>query len=98
MEEAVLVVEQTDAAPATVQAHRESPHAPPGPWHGIWSIRYLDKLTSATLMLCKARRQASAAFPDALPPGTAFPAMRLETRDGRTVNTGRLQGAEATSW
>ncbi len=73
--------------PTHLASHSELPHVPPGPYMGIWSIRYLDKLKNLKLMFSKNRKQAYTDFPERFPPGAELPALDLQTASGERINT-----------
>ena len=74
-----------------LEEHNEFTDKPPGPMGGMWSIRYLDLFKTAKLMMSSARKQVQQAFPKVLPPGADFPELKLETTDGRTINTAEFR-------
>lgn len=67
-------------------------HTPPGPQAGLWSWRYLDRIRTARMVLSKRVKGFYRAFPDRYPPGAQFPAIALETTDGRTIDTRAFRG------
>lgn len=73
--------------PQYLDSHNEFTDKPPGPMGGMWSVRYLDLFKTAKLMLSSGRKLAQKNFPKVLPPGADFPEMKLETADGRSINT-----------
>ena len=78
--------------PTHLASHSELPHVPPGPFRGMWSIRYLDKLKGLRLMFSKDRKTAYQDFPDRFPPGEELPAFDLQTASGERINTGDFVG------
>ncbi|MEE9277793.1 MAG: hypothetical protein V3V06_05235, partial [Dehalococcoidia bacterium] len=76
----------------SLENRNEVPHKPPGPKNGIWSLKYIDKVKAARLVLSRRRRQLYRDFPSILTPGEEFPAIELETTSGERINTGDLRG------
>jgi hypothetical protein len=62
------------------------------PLMGFWSWRYLNKFKTLKLITSKRVKAFYEKFPDLYPPGSEFPAVDLETSDGRRINTAELRG------
>jgi hypothetical protein len=67
-------------------------HTPPGPYAGLWSWKYLDKVRTARMVMSKRVKGTYRDFPDRYPPGSEFPQITLETTDGRTIDTRAFRG------
>jgi hypothetical protein len=65
---------------------------PPGPLGGMWSWKHLDLVKTWKMISTKRVRGFYMDFPDAVPVGSDFPEIELETTDGRTVNTKEFLG------
>jgi len=84
----------SDDGPATyIDDHNEKLETPPGPFKGLWSLKYMDRKKALNIMLGHVGigkegpiKKLYDNFAAILPPGTEFPAVSLENTKGERVN------------
>ncbi len=90
-------------APAYLKNHNEKLGTPPGPFMGMWSMMYMDRIKAARLVLFRTLNMVSpkrigrhaewyATFLSKQQPGTPFQHLDLETTSGERVNTADFVG------
>ena len=94
---------ETSKAPSHLEKYNEKLGTPPGPYKGLWSMVYMDRLKAARLVLFRTLNMVSpkrigrhaewyATFLGKQPPGTPFKHLDLETTTGERINTADFVG------
>jgi hypothetical protein len=93
----------TKKAPTYLKKYNEKLGTPPGPFMGLWSMAYMDRLKAARLVLFRSLNMVSpkrigrhaewyATFLGKQRPGTPFQHLDLETTTGERINTADFVG------